>query len=82
MLKNEYVHKSNIHAFNSMQQIKLKNILSLVLDEFFKILNRRIDLQYSELGLNYKIFTQLLNKSEVREVAFKVLIEQKVFCRK
>lgn len=76
MLRNEYVHESNIHAFNSMQQIKLKNLLALALDEFFKILNRRIDSQYSELGLNYEIFTQLLSRSEAREIAFKILLEK------
>lgn len=76
MLRNEYVHESNIHAFNSMQQIKLKNLLALTLDEFFKTLNRRIDLQYSDLGLDYEIFTQLLGRSEAREIAFKILLEK------
>lgn len=76
MLRNEYVHESNVHAFVSMQQIKLKNLLSLALDEFFKMLNRRINSEYSELGLNYEIFTQLLNRSEVREIAFKMLLDK------
>ncbi len=76
MLRNEYVHESNVHAFHSMQQIKLKNLLALALDEFFKTLNRRIDLEYSNLGLNYEIFTQLLSRCEARNVAFKVLLEK------
>lgn len=76
MLRNEYVHESNVHAFHSMQQIKLKNLLSLALDEFFKTLNRRIGLEYSNLGLNYEIFTQLLSRCEAREIAFRVLLEK------
>ena len=76
MLRNEYVHESNVHAFHSMQQIKLKNLLALVLDEFFKTLNRRIDLEYSNLGLDYEIFTQLLSRCEARKVAFNVLLSK------
>lgn len=76
MLRNEYVHESNVHAFHSMQQVKLKNLLSIALDEFFKTLNRRIGLEYSNLGLNYEIFTQLLSRCEAREIAFKVLLEK------
>lgn len=76
MLRNEYVHESNVHAFHSMQQVKLKNLLSLALDEFFKTLNRRIGVEYSNLGLNYEIFTQLLSRCEAREIAFKVLLDK------
>ena len=73
MLRNEYVHESNIHAFNSMQQIKLKNLLTMALDEFFKTLNRRIGLEYCQLGLNYEIFTHMLNRYEARQTVFNVL---------
>lgn len=76
MLRNEYVHESNVHAFHSMQQIKLKNLLLASLDEFFKTLNRRIGLEYSNFGLNYEIFTQLLSRCDARKVAFKVLLEK------
>lgn len=76
MLRNEYVHESNVHAFHSMQQIKLKNILAITLDEFFKMLNIRITLDYSQLGLNYEIFTHMLNKTKMREVAFKILLDK------
>lgn len=76
MLRNEYVHESNVHAFHSMQQVKLKNLLSLALDEFFKTLNRRIGLECSNFGLNYEIFTQLLSRYEARDIAFKVLLER------
>ena len=42
MLRNEYVHASNLQAFNSMQHFYIKQILPNVFDEFFRALNVKI----------------------------------------
>ena len=77
ILRNEYVHASNLQAFNSMQQIKLKHLLPLSIDEFFKIFNNRIGKDIISFDLIFDIFTEILSKYDIRQTSFK-LINDKV----
>lgn len=77
ILRNEYVHASNLQAFNSMQQIKLKHLLPLSIDEFFKIFNNRIGKDIISFDLIFDIFTEILIKYDIRQTSFK-LINDKV----
>lgn len=70
MIRNEYAHESNLNIFNSMQQYKLKTILPLVLDEFFRTLNNIVDYNSSSEGLAFDVFNDLLLKYEMRENIF------------
>lgn len=76
VLRNEYVHASNLQAFNSLQQIKLRHLLPLSIDEFFIMLNYRIDKEASEYGLSFDIYSEILNKHDTRQVAFKLFTEK------
>lgn len=75
MLRNEYVHASNLQAFNSVQQIKLKHILPSCIDEFFKLLNLRIERDVSKYGIIFDIFTEFITRYNNRMIAFKIINE-------
>lgn len=75
VLRNEYVHTSNIQAFSSMQHFKLKHILSATIDEFFRILDNRIDKDVSDYGIVFDAFSEVINKYEIRKTAFSSLTE-------
>ena len=76
ILRNEYVHTSNLQAFNSMQHIKLKHILPASIDEVFKRLNMRNEKEGSRYGITFDVFSEFLNRKENRDTAFKVLLEK------
>lgn len=76
ILRNEYVHSSNLHAFNSMQQIKLKHLLPLCIDEFFKIFDNRINKEVSSFDLIFDIYTEILSRYDIRETSFKLINEK------
>lgn len=76
ILRNQYVHESNIDAFKSMHQILLKNILPMMLDAFFKMMNNINMKRLKNILLENEIFTQLIGRYEIRNVAFKVLTEK------
>lgn len=42
IIRNEYVHSSNIDAWNNTSKLKIKHLLSFSLDTFFKTLNSNI----------------------------------------
>lgn len=75
MLRNEYVHASNLQAFNSMQHIKLKHLLPASLDEFFKILNLN-KCDKSKIDAAFEVYTDFLNRYNIRNTAFKLLNEK------
>lgn len=76
VLRNEYVHSSNIQAFSSMQQFKLRHILDYSIDVFFRSLNNRIDKQNSNYGVMFDTFTEVINKHETKETAIKLLTQK------
>lgn len=73
MIRNEYAHESNLNVFNSMQQFKLKTILPLVLDEFFRTLNNIIGHISSSEGIAFDVFNDLLLRYEMRENLFMLM---------
>lgn len=73
IIRNEYAHESNLNVFNSMQQYKLKSILPLVLDEFFRIMNKNVDYYDSSEGLAFDVFDDLLLRHRMRESAFTLI---------
>lgn len=73
IIRNEYAHESNLNVFNSMQQYKLKTLLPLVLDEFFRTMNNIIDHYDSSEGLAFDVFDDLLLRYRKRENAFMLL---------
>ena len=77
ILRNEYVHTSNIQAFVSMQPYKLKHILFASIDEFFKILSNRVTKDASEYGVVFDVFSEINNKYDTRNAAFSSLLENK-----
>ena len=60
-----------------MQQFKLKHILSASIDEFFRILDNRIDKDVSDYGVVFDAFSEIINKYEIRKTAFSALTESK-----
>ena len=78
MLRNEYVHESNLTAFHSLQPYKLKNYLTSLIDEFFKSLALKIGTDYvSEFGYTYDIFTKIIEKNQMRELLFQYVCEKR-----
>ena len=78
MLRNEYVHESNLKAFSSMQPYKLKNYLTIVIDEFFKGMAQKIDSRYiSDYGIVYDIFSRIINKNDRRQYLLQYLCEKR-----
>ena len=78
MLRNEYVHESNLTAFHSMQSYKLKNYLTLLIDEFFKGLALKTGTTYvSDFGYTYDIFTKIIEKNQMRELLLQYLCENR-----
>ncbi len=73
MIRNEYAHDSNLNVFNSMQQYKLKVIVPLVLDEFFKVLNKNIDNFDTEEGLSFDVFSDILQRYDAQCGAFELI---------
>jgi|GEM_PF-3123850 len=83
MLRNEYVHESNLSAFHSLQHYKIKNILSLLIDEFFKQLHQRISKKdVSIYGITFEIFNHFTNKHTNKVVALRVLTEDLYVAKK
>ena len=79
MLRNEYVHESNLTAFCSTESYKLKNYLTIAIDEFFKTLSQKSDAKYvSEFGFTFDIFTRIIEKNIQRNSLLLYLCE----CRK
>ena len=76
MLRNEYVHASNLQAFNSMQHIKIKHILPLCIDAFFKQLNLQINKGASSGGVIHDVFSNIISRNEIRAVSFRLLNEK------
>lgn len=80
ILRNEYVHASNLQAFNSMQQIKLKHLLPISIDEFFKMFNHRIDRDIISYDTIFDVFTEVIAKYDIRQTSFKILNEKVRLC--
>lgn len=73
MLRNEYVHESNLNAFNSLQFYKLKNYLTLSIDVFFGMLDKYVDTDFFDKeNLIYCVFERLIEKNEDRQIAFEI----------
>jgi len=79
ILRNEYVHSSNLQAFSSMHAYKLKHILSASIDEFFRILSNRSTRDESDYGMVFDAFSEIINKCDVRASAFAALMEHKKY---
>lgn len=78
MLRNEFVHQSNLNAFYSLQYFKLKNFLAISLDEFFKMLSQKIESSYlSPFGLTYDAFSKLINKENNKKMLLMFLSEKR-----
>lgn len=78
LLRNEYVHSSNLQAFSTMQIYKLKHILAASIDEFFRILNNRSKKNdESDFGVVFDAFSEVLFKHNIRQTAFMTLIENR-----
>lgn len=73
MIRNEYAHDSNLNVFNSMQQYKLKVIVPLVIDEFFKILNKHIGGYDTSEGLAFDVFSDILQRYNAQKGAFELI---------
>ena len=79
ILRNEYVHASNLQAFSSMQAYKLKHILSASIDEFFRMLSNRTTRDESDYGVVFDAFSEIFNKYDIRSAAFTALLENKKY---
>ena len=79
ILRNEYVHSSNLQAFSSMQAYKLKHILSASIDEFFRMLSNRTKRDKSDYGIVFDAFSEIINKYDIRVTAFTALLERKKY---
>lgn len=79
ILRNEYVHSSNLQAFSSMHPYKLKHILSASIDEFFRMLSNRISRDVSDYGIVFDAFSEIIYKYDVRITAFTSLLERKKY---
>ncbi len=80
MLRNEYVHESNLNAWSSLQFYKLRNYLTLSLDAFFMSLNNFIN-NKKHLGgeiVSY-VFDNLIQKNEDRETAFLIFCQKRKY---
>lgn len=72
IIRNEYVHASNIRASNTMEKYKVKRLLSDFLDTFFKSLHAHIKNEhYKVSGAN--IFSDILKRYNTRSQMFRVL---------
>lgn len=75
MLRNEYVHESDLNAYSSLQFYYLKNYLTMSIDMFFSMLDKLVtaNLQKEEKQeLIYCVFERLIEKNEDRQVAFDI----------
>ncbi|MFA7157171.1 MAG: hypothetical protein WC123_05720 [Bacilli bacterium] len=73
MLRNEYVHQSNLNAFRSLQFYKLKNYLTLSIDTFFGMLDKAK--RFAADDIIYQVFAKLIQKNTDRAIAFKIETE-------
>lgn len=76
LLRNEYVHASNLRAFSSMQPFLLKHLLTISIDEFFRMLNIRMKQTENLSGLLFDVFSEFFMKYENRNTAFKIINEK------
>lgn len=80
MLRNEYVHESNLNAFNSLQFYNLKNYLTLSIDVFFGMLDKYVDADFFDKeNLIYCVFERLIEKNEDRRVAFEITVNNRKY---
>ncbi len=72
LVRNEYVHSSNLSAYNNLQKIKLKRILADVIDVFTKSLNGNINVErYNVSGKD--IFSDILRKYMSYDTALEIM---------
>lgn len=72
LVRNEYVHSSNLAAYNNLQKIKLKRILADVIDAFTKSLNGNINVErYTVSGKD--IFSDILRKYMSHDTALEIM---------
>lgn len=67
LIRNEYVHSSNINVANNMQKIKLKRILADTIDCFNKSLNANVSNGYHDVT-GRDIFSDLERKYLVEKI--------------
>lgn len=83
LLRNEYVHQSNLSAFRSLQLFKVKNYLTISLDIFFGTLDDIINnSHYSGPNLMEKINSKISEKFENRDNLFKITLERHTYLNK
>ena len=72
LVRNEYVHSSNLSAYNNLQKIKLKRILADVIDVFTKSLNGNINVErYTVSGED--VFSDMLRKYMSYDTALEIM---------
>ena len=72
LLRNEYVHSSNINARDAMNKIKLKRILSDFLDLFLKSLN--LNMKSGNIHLEGKdIFIEYTRRYSAKKTTLNIL---------
>lgn len=76
ILRNEYVHSSNINAFQTLEFYKIKNLFNNVTDEFFRCLTNRKDKDESRFGIGFDIFSQFNYKWEIMQKSLRLMFEQ------
>lgn len=76
ILRNEYVHSSNINAFQTLEFYKIKNLFNNVIDEFFRCLTNRKDKDESRFGIGFDIFSQFNYKWEILQKSLRLMFEQ------
>lgn len=76
ILRNEYVHSSNINAFQTLEFYKIKNLFNNVIDEFFRCLTNRKDKDESRFGIGFDIYSQFNYKWEILQKSLRLMFEQ------
>ena len=72
LVRNEYVHSSNLSTFNNLQKYKLKRILADCIDVFTKALNANIKVDRINIS-GEDIFSDIMKKSLAYDVTLEIL---------
>lgn len=81
MLRNQYVHESKLSAFTSLDFYRLKNLLTLSIDIFVSMIDRKIRYIDSYDDFAFTLFSSLTRKNNSREMLFRILKEN-IKCNK
>lgn len=72
LVRNEYVHSSNLATYNNLQKIKLKRILSDCIDVFTKSLNGNVKVDRVKVsGVN--VFGDILRKYMAHDITMEIM---------